>query len=365
MKILFTGGGTGGHVYPAVAIYEAYRKAFPEDTFFYIGTDHGMEASIIPKTDLKFKKIEVYGFQRKWTRHNIKRAWQAWRAVFDVKKFLKEEKIDLVIGTGGYVSGPVLLAAKWLKIPALIHEQNVFPGMTNRFLSRWAKHVFLSFEESRKFFSKGSVSVVGNPIRKEYFSTDRTVARAHFGILPDEFFVLSFGGSVGQKSLNEAILEYLKQEPLNIRWLHVTGARHFDAFKEALQSVPEDHLKGFSLLDYCHDNPKAMVASDLVIASAGAIGISEICGAQRASLLVPKAYTTNNHQLYNAKMMQEFGASEMLAESELDGTKLKETISRCFLPPEKRKAYEEKAALLAKRDTGEEIVKVAETLIRR
>lgn len=363
MKVVLTGGGTGGHVYPAMAIYEELKKKYPDAKFFYVGTKHGIEFDIVPKEEITFIPIEVYGFRRKITFDNVIRAKKALQSTRKIKAFLKKEQVDVVIGTGGYVSGPVLLASTQLKIPTLLHEQNVYPGITNRFLGKRVGRILASFQESDKFFPKDKMKVVGNPVRKDAFSISKDEARDFFGVKKGEFFIFSFGGSGGQKSINKGVLEYLKESPLPVKWLHITGTNHYQSFEEEIKQISGENLKNFSFQSYCHENPKAIVAADLVIASAGAIGISEICLAKRASLLIPKAYTTNNHQEYNARMMKMEKAGEMLLESEVTGKKIREIIETCFLPSKKRAYYEENAGKLAKGEASADIVREIQKLL--
>ena len=363
MKIVFTGGGTGGHVYPALAIYSAYKKRFPNAKFYYVGTNHGLESSVVPNEDLEFIKIDVFGFKRKICFENFKRLYKAYNAMRKMKRFLKNESIDLVIGTGGYVSGPVLYAASKLKIPTMIHEQNVFPGLTNRFLAKRVTKVAISFEESKKHFKSADTFLVGNPIRTDEFSISREVARTNLKLDKDEFFIVSFGGSGGHIKLNNSILEYLENTPLKANWIHITGKKHFEDFSEKLKSIRNQNKKNFKAISYSNNTPELITAADLVIVSAGAIAISEICAAGVASLLVPKAYTTNNHQEFNAKMIKSQKAGEMILEKDLNGKILKEMIENCFYDREKNMKYRINSKKIAKFSSADDIVNMAELIL--
>lgn len=329
MKVLVTGGGTGGHIYPALAIAQKIIEEDKENQILYVGTKMGMESDLVPKHGYDFRTISAKYLERKISIENIKTVFTSIKGVIQSMKIIKEFKPDIVVGTGGYVCGPVVLAASIKKVPTMIHEQNVFPGITNKMLSKVVDKIAISFEEAEKYFKhKDKIRVVGNPVRKEIVDTDRNESRKKMGLRNDELFIYSFGGSGGQKSLNDAIAEYIKELKFtpNIKLLHVTGKRLYDDFIETLKNKNITVPSNVTIKDYMYDSPSALSASDLVIGSAGAITIAEITKIGVPSILIPKTYTAENHQEYNARALEKKGASAVILEKELSGNKLSRTI---------------------------------------
>lgn len=327
MKVLITGGGTGGHINPALAIAQKLKDN--NHQVLYVGTKEGMESDLVPKQGFAFKTVNAKYLERKISIENIKTMAVSIKGVFQAMKIIDEFKPDVVVGTGGYVCGPVVLAGALKHIPTMIHEQNVFPGITNKLLSRVVDKIAISFEEASKYFKhKEKIVLVGNPVRNEIINANRNKAREKFNLKNSDIFIYSFGGSGGQKSLNDAIIQYIKQikNKNNIRLLHVTGKRLSDDFKECLKKENVEVPTNVTILDYMYDAPTALSASDLVIGSAGAITIAEITKIGVPSILIPKTYTAENHQVYNARALEKKDAAVVILESELVGNKLGETI---------------------------------------
>ncbi|SHH62247.1 undecaprenyldiphospho-muramoylpentapeptide beta-N-acetylglucosaminyltransferase [Sporanaerobacter acetigenes] len=329
MNFLITGGGTGGHIYPALAIANEIKERHKDADILYVGTEKGMESELVPKEGFNFKTIRVQGFPRKFSKDTFKTVKELFLGIGDAKKIIKEFKPDVVIGTGGYVCGPVVYVASKRKIPTLIHEQNAFPGVTNKILCRYVDKVAGSFEESKKYFKyPEKVVITGNPVRKSLATIDREGAYKELGISPDAPFVLSFGGSGGQKKLNEAMYYVISEntDNPNIQILHITGKRFYDDFIQKLSQdkiVIKDNIK---VLPYFFDMPKGLNLADLVITSAGAITLSEITAIGVPSIIIPKAYTAENHQEYNARALEKQGASLVILEKDLTGESLNEFV---------------------------------------
>lgn len=330
MKVLVTGGGTGGHIYPALAIARKIKMEYKNADILYVGTEKGLESELVPKEGFKFKTIRVKGFSRKLSKDTLKSVKELFLGLNDAKKVINDFKPDIVIGTGGYVCGPLVLLAALRKIPTMIHEQNAFPGMTNRILSRFVDKIAGSFDESRKFFKDNRKLVItGNPIRQDIIGLDKSTSYKDLNVDSDKPFVLSFGGSGGQKKLNDAMLDVIVKnyDNRNIQIIHVTGKRLYDSFIKELKQKGINELKdNIRVYPYFFEVPKALSIADLIITSGGAIAIAEITAVGVPSILIPKAYTTENHQEYNARALEKNGASIVILEKDLTGDLLSKEI---------------------------------------
>ena len=330
MRVLITGGGTGGHINPALAIAQKVKQQDPSNEILYVGTKNGLESELVPKEGFAFKYVTAKYLRRKLSLENIKTMLASFKGVVEASKIINDFKPDIVVGTGGYVCGPVVLAASLKKIPTMIHEQNVFPGITNKLLSKVVDVIGISFVEAEKYFpehSRKKLVLVGNPVRKDILTSDRRKSRANFKLNSDDIFIYSFGGSGGQISLNESITEAILHYngKSNIRILHVTGKKHYDSFMEELNKKVRIE-KNIEVRDYMYEAAQALSASDIVIGSAGAITIAEITAIGVPSILIPKTYTAENHQEYNARALEKEGAAKVILEKDLDGKELIKAI---------------------------------------
>ncbi len=329
MRVLITGGGTGGHINPALAIAQKVKSADTSNEILYVGTKNSMESELVPKAGFEFKSVTAKFLRRKISIENIKTIFASIKGVVEASGIINQYKPDIVIGTGGYVCGPVVLAASLKKIPTMIHEQNVFPGITNKLLSKVVDVVAISFGEAEEYFPvnvRHKLVTTGNPVRKEILNTDRKSSRRNYKLKSSDIFIYSFGGSGGQVSLNKAITEVIKKYNGidNIRILHVTGKRLYEDFQKQINNIKiADNIE---IRDYMYDAPTALAASDIVIGSAGAITIAEITSIGVPSILIPKTYTAENHQEYNARALEKEGASKVILEKDLTGNKLISSI---------------------------------------
>lgn len=316
MRVLLAGGGTAGHINPAISIADTIKRKEPDSKFLFVGTKNGMESKLVPKSGYSIEFIEVSGFKRKLTPKNIMAVLKVVRACGKCKGIIKKFKPDVVIGTGGYVSGPLLYAASRLKIPTLIHEQNVFAGLTSKMLSDKVDTVCISFEASRPRFEKAkNVVLTGNPIRQELF--ELTYSQAREKLKADQKpLIVAFGGSLGAARLNESMVGYIKnmaEGKCNI--LFATGEREFDTVSRALEGV---NKKGVNVVKYIYNMNEAMQAADLLVCRAGAITVSELNALGKPSVLIPSPNVTDNHQFYNAKALADKNAAVMIEEKDLD-----------------------------------------------
>jgi len=366
MKVLITGGGTGGHINPALAIAQKIKASDKNNQILYVGTKDGMESDLVPKQGFDFRTVEAKFLQRKISIDNIKTLAISIKGVAQSMKIINEFKPDIVIGTGGYVCGPVVLAAALKKVPTIIHEQNVFPGITNKLLSKVVDKIAISFEEATKYFKyKDKLVLVGNPVRKEVIEANRMQSRKKYNLKNDDIFIYSFGGSGGQKSLNDSIINVIKEikNRDKIKLLHVTGKRLKDNFQESLQKENIKIPSNVTIVDYMYDAPSALSASDLVIGSAGAITIAEITKIGVPSILIPKTYTAENHQEYNARALEKMGAAVVILESELKDNKLLSTIDKIINNSSELSAMSLNSKKLGELNAEEEIYKLILELV--
>ncbi|MDD4378236.1 MAG: undecaprenyldiphospho-muramoylpentapeptide beta-N-acetylglucosaminyltransferase [Eubacteriales bacterium] len=330
MKILFAGGGTAGHINPALAIAKYISERNPDWDILFIGTKVGLEKELIPKEGFNIRYITVKGFKRKLSLDNFKTTACLFLGMIQAKKILSEYKPDIVIGTGGYVSGPVVFMASIMKIPTLIHEQNVFPGVTVKILSRFADVVAISFEESKRYL-KVSKRIIhtGNPIREEILKADSEISRFALG-LNSKPFIVAFGGSLGADKINETLIEYIQYiyEKDDVQLMFGTGKKQYRQVMERLHELginlkKKPHIKVYP---YIYNMDNALAAADLVVCRAGAITLSEITAIGKPSILIPSPNVTNNHQEYNARALEKQGASIVLTEDRLNGKMLYQQI---------------------------------------
>ena len=323
MKILLACGGTGGHIYPAIAIADKIRRKHPDAQVLFVGTQHGMERTLVPENGYAFEWISASGFNRKNILKNGKTLLNIIKGTHQVRKLLQKFEADLVIGTGGYVTGPVLKEAYRRGIPVYIQEQNAIPGVANKMLERYARKVFISFPDSAKYFKDQKKLVYsGNPIRKAFSLATIMDCRKMFDLSEKEFMVLVFGGSLGAEVLNRETIKMirtLKSEELKL--FFVTGRRYYEYVSAELSAIGNPPF--VTLIPYADNMPALLNAADLVVSRAGAIALSEITACGKPSVLIPSPNVTNNHQYHNAKALESVGAAILLQEGDFqDGESL-------------------------------------------
>ncbi len=316
MKILFAGGGTGGHLYPAVAMAEALQQMRPGTTVAFAGTEQGIEATEIPRLGYRLHLLDVRGFRRGFSfsdmLSNAGVLLDFVRAVVKAAGIIRAEQPDVVVGTGGFVSGPILAAAQLMGRKTLIQEQNAFPGVTTRFLAAFATEVHLSFAESRKFFRRRhGVFVTGNPARS-FERVDQADAQAFFGLQPGLPTLLVFGGSRGARSINNAVKTWLSDAVGNVNIIWQTGSLDYDVLRKEI--APSATLWAGP---YINDMRMAYGAADLVLCRAGASTLAELTNLGKPAVLVPYPYATGNHQFFNAMALVDAGAAELVADADI------------------------------------------------
>lgn len=365
MKVLFTGGGTAGHINPALAAAGYLRQKEPETEILYVGNKGGMEERLVAKAGYEIRTIHISGFQRKLTPKNLVRNAQTVVKVFtstaEAKKILREFGPDVCVGTGGYVSGPVIREAAKLGIPCVIHESNAYPGVTTKMLAKSVKTVMLAVPDAKKYFDPSVNCVVtGNPVRGEVLAAEREASRKALG-LDERPVVLSFGGSLGASALNRAAAYMLAQSAKEGRYQHIHGyGQHDEKFLEECAEFGLD-LKAnpqIRLLEYIDNMPQCLSAADLVIGRAGAMTLTEIEAKSKASILVPSPNVAENHQYHNAMALVNRGAAEILEEKDLSGKALWKKVSRLLDDPERLRSLGENAGKMEILDANERIYRV-------
>ncbi len=321
MRVLMCGGGTGGHINPAIAIANEIKNR--EDSVIeFVGTSRGLETKLVPKAGYKLNTVKVMGFKRKLTLRNFKALLYAFTSVGEAKRIIKKFKPDVVVGTGGYASWPTVKAAASMGIPTLIQEQNAFPGVTTKRLSKYVDRVCLSFEGSERFFDKAvsnKLVLTGNPVKPNGFSRDE--ARKQLNIADDEIYVLSSGGSLGAEKVNTFVVDAMEKYKDNkkIRHTHAFGSGGYAKFMQTAREKGLDKRDGFELLEYIYDMQLRQAAADIVITRAGAITTAELALIGRATIFIPSPNVAEDHQYKNAKVLGDANAALVFRESELDG----------------------------------------------
>ncbi|HAO69095.1 MAG TPA: undecaprenyldiphospho-muramoylpentapeptide beta-N-acetylglucosaminyltransferase [Ruminococcaceae bacterium] len=364
MRVLFVCGGTGGHINPALAVAGYLKKQQPNAQILFAGSPLGMEAGLVPKAGFDFAPIKVKGFQRQLSWRNLKNNMMAvvylTTSGYRSRQILREFRPDVVMGTGGYVSGPLVRQAAKMGIPTLTHEQNAFPGVTTKLLSKYVDRVMLAVPEAKKYLNPNAHFVVtGNPVREAFFTADRNAVRKKMG-LEEKICVLSFGGSLGARRVNEAMAELIahNQNNPNIFHIHATGAYGTELFPQLLKEKGITNSKtnpNLDIREYIYDMPECFAAADLVIGRSGASTLSELEAAGKASILIPSPNVAENHQYHNAMTLVRKDAAVVIEEKDLTGKRLCDAFDRLFADPERLRRLGENAASLAINDANDRI----------
>lgn len=365
MKVIFAGGGTAGHINPALAIAGYLKEKQPDTEILYIGNKGGMEERLVPNAGFEFASIHVSGFKRSFSpkalKDNIQTVCRAISATSASKKIIKEFNPDICIGTGGYVSGPVLKGAHELGIPILIHEQNAFPGVANKMLSTKAEAVMLAIEDARKHMKEGcNFIVTGNPVRREILLADKAQSRKELG-LDERPVVLSFGGSLGAQRVNEACAYLIARSGKDGKYQHIHAYGQYGHwFPDLVKKMGTDisQCSNLDIREYIDNMPVCLAAADVVVCRAGAITISEIQAQGKPAVFIPSPNVAENHQYHNAMALVNKNAGELIEESELTGELLAEKVDKIVSDKQKLAEYSENARKMAIIDANERIYKV-------
>jgi len=334
MRVLISGGGTGGHVSPAIAIADYLCEKNKNIQVAFAGTEKGLESNVVPKKGYKIYYLKVRGFKRKLSLSNIDALVKAFTSRIAAKKIIKDFKPDVVIGTGGYVSWPVLSMAAKMKIPTVIHEQNAFPGVTTKMLSKVVDKVMISFDESRKFFKdQNKLIYTGNPVRQEFFNINRKEAKKELS--PNKFMIFSVGGSMGAEKINEVIIDFMDKfsKNHNITHYHATGSRGYKEYSKLFKDKGLNAYSNLFLSEYIYDIHKYYAAADIMICRSGALTLTELAILKKPAILIPSPHVAENHQYKNAAALEKQNAAIVIEEKDLTAEILIKKIEELMANP--------------------------------
>lgn len=364
MKVVFSGGGTGGHIYPALATIDEWSKQDPQVDFLYIGGERGLEKEIVSSAGIKFQAVKIQGFVRSISFENLKTIYLFLTAVRKAKKILKAFQPDVVVGTGGYVAGPVLYAAQLLKIPTVIHEQNSVIGVTNKFLKRRVSKVGIAFPAAEHFFKTSKI--VGNPRAQQVVSGSlkSNFDLSDLSLLNDLPTVLVFGGSQGAPKLNKAMVEALptfNQQEYQI--VFATGKNRFQQVQDQIEAAQLKVNSNIKIMPYIANMQDLMPRVDLVIGRSGATSLAEQTALGKPMILIPSPYVTNDHQTKNAQSMVDAGAALMIREDDLTGSVLATQVNALMLDQKRRLQMAQQAKKLGVTDSADQFINLIKSAL--
>ncbi len=314
MKVIISTGGTGGHIFPAIAVADEIRRRDPASDILFVGALDRMEMQKVPNAGYEIIGLPVQGFLRKTDLRNLKRAYKFGISLFKSRRILRQFKPNLIIGFGAFASAPILMASYFSSIPRFIHEQNAFPGVVNRMMASSVRKIFAAYESVFRFFPKEKVMIVGNPVRKESQTFDRSQALQHFELEEDKKIVLITGGSLGARTLNESILQNLTviQDRKDVQWILQCGDRYFKEINANHTNLPDNLI----VRPFIDKMAWAIQLSDLVCARAGALTVSELAYYEKASILIPSPNVAEDHQMKNAQALEEVRACRIVKDTD-------------------------------------------------
>jgi UDP-N-acetylglucosamine--N-acetylmuramyl-(pentapeptide) pyrophosphoryl-undecaprenol N-acetylglucosamine transferase len=317
MKVVISGGGTGGHIFPAIAIADAIRSRRPDAQILFVGATGKMEMEKIPAAGYDIKGLPVAGFQRKWSYKNILFPFRLLGSMVKGWNILRQFKPDMAIGVGGYASGPVLKIASWMNIATYLQEQNSYAGVTNRLLAEKASLIFVAYKGMDKFFPKNKIVLSGNPVRKDIvdLAIGRSEAHHKLGLDTEKKTILFLGGSLGAKTINEAVSKAIDNGDLNnYNFIWQIGKSNFNQYQHYQSTSTNRVVKAFM-----EDMPAVYAAADLVVSRAGALTISELAVLHKACILIPSPYVAEDHQMVNARSLESSGAAKVIEDRNASG----------------------------------------------
>ena len=359
MKIVFCGGGTSGHVTPALALIEELRKTKGDHSIVFIGRTDGPENKAIIRENVELRTIEIKGLRHKLSFENFGIIIKALKANQDAKKLLLDLQPDIVIGTGGYVCWPVLRAARSLKTKTVIHESNAFPGMVTRMLAKKCDLVLLGMKIAEKYIKSKNTKYVGNPVSSSFFDADKSILRRQLGIKENDIFIVSFGGSLGAEILNKIMVQIIKtNNSKNIVFLHATGIREYERYKKESPAFERSKIVPFI------DNMKDVLpAADIAITRSGAMTVSELAAAGTPAILIPSPNVSANHQLKNALAFEEAGAAVIIEEKNLTKERVLSEITALINDKRKLSKMAFDARKMANKKCKTEIIRIIEKTV--
>lgn len=342
MKVLIAAAGTAGHINPGLSIANKIREEEKDSKIAFIGTTRGLENDLVPRAGYELKTIDAYGLSKKISIENLKKLYKTYKGIGEAKKIVKEFNPDIVIGTGGYICGAVVMAAKANKIPVLLHESNAFPGKAVKMLAKKADTILVSFEDAKtRIPNCKNVVFTGTPVKikkQDYGINEKLKIIKSIGLNETKPIILIFGGSQGAQKINEALMDIIKQKKnKNYQIICGAGPKQFDVIKEELskKSININNIPNCKIVPYIYNMEEVENIADVIVARSGAMTITEIANLSKPSILVPLPNVSNDHQMYNAKVLEKIGAAKIIKNDELTGDILNSEIEDIILNKQK------------------------------
>jgi UDP-N-acetylglucosamine--N-acetylmuramyl-(pentapeptide) pyrophosphoryl-undecaprenol N-acetylglucosamine transferase len=364
MRVIIAGGGTGGHLFPGLAIAEEFKRRNEMTEVIFVGTEHGIEARVIPKEGFPIRFLRAEGMMGVSVYGKIKALAKMGLSFLDSYRIIKLVSPDIMIGVGGYASGAIMLIAAFMPIPTMILEQNCIPGFTNKTLGKFADTVCLTYQESIPFFPKEKTFLTGNPVRMHILRGSKESAYRFFSLEENLFTVFIFGGSLGARSINMAVIEslqYLHDLKEKIQFLHQTGSSDYEHVRNAFR---EFGFKGM-ISPFIYQMGEAYAVADIVISRAGATTLAELTSLGKPAVLIPYPHATGQHQELNARKLSDMGAAKMILDSELSGESLAHAIREFYENGTMRTEMQKHSRVLGRPEAGEKVVDIAMSLIKK
>ena len=371
MRVIIAAAGTGGHINPGIAIANKIKEKEPDSEIIFVGTDRGLETDLVPRAGYELKTIDAYGLSKQISIDNFKKMIKTYKGIGEAKKIVKEFKPDLVVGTGGYICGAVVLAAKKNNIPVVLHESNAFPGKAVKMLAKKSEAVFVSFEEAKKRITNcNNVVFTGTPVKvkkQNYSINERIDIIKKFELSETKPIILIFGGSQGAQRINEAIINILENKlNKNYQIIWAVGIKQYDIIKEMLanKNIDIEKVENAKIVPYIYDMEEVENISDMIVARAGAMTITEISNVGKASILIPLPNVSNDHQMYNAKVLENIGAAKIITNDSLNGEILNNTINSIVLDKNTLEQMGKNAEKIATYDVEEKIYQEIKKIVK-
>lgn len=365
MRVLLSGGGTAGHINPAVAIAKYIQQKEENCEFLFIGTERGLEKTLVPREGFDIEFVKVMGLRRKITLENLKVLKQFVTSKIEARKIIDAFKPDIVIATGGYACTPAVYAAKKRGIPVIIHEQNVYPGLAIKMLCKKADVTAISFPETEKLIEAKACALTGNPLRPNLFEkADIDKIRNDYNF-DEKPIVIMFGGSLGAERMNDALVDMICTGFEGFNLVAATGEKHYDGIVKRLEDKGIDfkNMKNLALLPYIYNMNEVLSCASMAVCRAGAITISELNALGKASVLIPSPYVAHNHQEQNARYLEKNGAAKVLLETNLSGDSLLESIVSVLSSPEDLERMSASSKALGQVNACEKIYQIVKELV--
>lgn len=372
MRVVIAAAGTAGHINPGLAIANKIKEEQKGSKIIFIGTTRGLENDLVPRAGYELKTIDAYGLSKKLSMENLKKLYKTYKGLGQAKKILEEFKPDIVIGTGGYICGAVITSAHKLGIPTMLHESNAFPGKAVKMLAKNVDTILVSFKETKERISNANKIVcTGTPVKiqkKAYSLEEKDRILKECGLTSNKPVVLVYGGSQGAQKINEALLEIIENK-LNKEYqvIWATGPKQYDIIKSSLEdkTININKVENMKIMSYIYNMEEIMNVSDLIVARSGAMTITEISNLAKASILVPLPNVSNDHQMYNAKVLENVEAAKIIQNDLLNGKILNSTINEIVLDKEKNIQMGNNASTISIKNTKDKIYEQILELVNR